>query len=139
VLDWSDIQLRRRYNGLRAYSQTKLANVLFTAELNRRLGATSSVRAFAADPGLVKTDIGLKGMPRLVQWIWQQRRAGGISPEAAAQGIVFLLGEPSIQNTHAVYWRHGKPRMPSRQAQDRPAAQRLWALSERMTGMAARE
>ncbi len=137
VLNWNDIQLRRRYNGLRAYSQTKLADVLFTAELNRRLGADSTVRAFAADPGLVKTDIGLKGTPALVQWIWERRRAGGISPEEAARGIVFLLGEPSIQNSHAVYWRHGKPRMPSRQAQDRSAAQRLWVLSEHMVGIPA--
>ena len=41
-LNWSDIQLRRRYNGLQAYKQTKLANVLFTAELNRRLGGQSA-------------------------------------------------------------------------------------------------
>lgn len=139
VLNWNDIQLRRRYNGLRAYSQTKLANVLFTAELNRRLGATSNVRAFAADPGLVKTDIGLKETPELVQWIWERRRAGGISPEEAARGIIFLLGEPSIQDTQAVYWRHGRPRTPSREAQDRSSAQRLWTLSEQMVGIAVRD
>ncbi len=137
MLNWSDIQLRRRYNGLRAYNQTKLANVLFTAELNRRLGAASRVRAFAADPGLVKTDIGLKGTPGLVKWIWERRRADGIPPEEAARGIVFLLGESSIQNTHAVYWRHSKPRSPSREALSGSAAQRLWTLSEQMCGIAA--
>lgn len=137
VLNWNDIQLRRRYNGLQAYSQTKLANVLFTEELNRRLGGTSRVRAFAADPGLVRTDIGLKGTPGLVQWIWKRRRAGGIAPEEAARGIVFLLGEASIQDARALYWRHGRPRVPSRQAQDRSAAQRLWVLSEQMVGMSA--
>ena len=136
-LNWADIQLRRHYNPLLAYKQTKLANVLFTAELNRRLGTHSKVRTFAANPGLVNTEIGLKGTPGLVQWIWQRRRAGGIPPAEAARGIIFLLGEASIQETRSVYWRHGKPRSPSRQALDQPSALRLWALSEQMCGAAA--
>jgi retinol dehydrogenase 12 len=135
-LHWADIQLRRRYNGLQAYNQTKLANVLFTVELNRRLGAGSRVRAFAADPGLVKTDIGLKETPGLVQWIWERRRAGGISPAEAARGIVFLLSEPSIQDSRHAYWKHGRPQSPSRQALDAAAAQRLWAISAQMCGTA---
>ncbi|MCX6033099.1 MAG: SDR family NAD(P)-dependent oxidoreductase [Chloroflexi bacterium] len=137
-LNWTDIQLRRSYNGLQAYKQTKLANVLFTAELNRRLGARSGVRAFAADPGLVNTEIGLKGTPGLVQWIWERRRAAGIPAAEAARGIIFLLGEAAIQDTRDLYWKHGKPQSPSRQALDRPAAERLWALSERMCGAVVR-
>jgi len=135
-LNWTDIQLRRHYNGLLAYQQTKLSNVLFTVELNRRLGPQSRVRAFAADPGLVKTDIGLKGTPALVQWIWERRRAGGISPAEAARGIVFLLSEPSVRDSSQVYWKHGRPQPPSRQALDVAAAQRLWAISAQMCGMA---
>ena len=133
-LNWSDIQLRHHYNGLLAYKQAKLANVLFTAELNRRLAPTSPVAAFAADPGLVNTEIGLKGTPGLVRWIWQRRRAGGIPPAEAARGIVFLLGENSIQDARDVYWRHGQPLKPSKAALDPFAAQRLWALSEQMCG-----
>jgi NAD(P)-dependent dehydrogenase (short-subunit alcohol dehydrogenase family) len=134
-LRWDDIQLRRRYNGLLAYNQTKLANVLFTAELNRRLGPRAAVRAFAADPGLVRTDIGLKGTPGLVQRLWTLRRAGGISAAEAAQGIVFLLGEAAIQGSDQVYWKHGRPQSPSPQALDMAAAQRLWALSAQMCGI----
>jgi retinol dehydrogenase 12 len=135
-LNWADIQLRRRYNGLQAYNQTKLANVLFTVELNRRLGPQSRVRAFAADPGLVNTDIGLKGTPGLVQWLWKRRRAGGISAAEAARGILYLLGDPSILDSRQVYWRQGKPQPPSRQALDLAAAQRLWAISTQMCGTA---
>ena len=134
-LKWEDIQLRRGYNGLRAYQQTKLANVLFTLELNHLLGPLSSVRAFAADPGLVKTDIGLKGTPALVRWVWARRRAGGVSPEEAAAGIVFLLNEPSIQNSMELYWRNGVSRAASPFALDRAAAHRLWSLSEQMCGI----
>jgi NAD(P)-dependent dehydrogenase (short-subunit alcohol dehydrogenase family) len=140
-LNWQDIQLRRRYDGLRAYSQTKLANILFTLELNRLLGAQSRVRAFAADPGLVKTDIGFKGTPALVRWIWERRRAGGVEPEVPAEGITYLLGAPALQDSHEVYWklatRDAKcaAQKSSRQARDVSAAQRLWSLSKKMCGI----
>jgi len=134
-IDWQDPQQRRRYNGLRAYGVTKLANVLFTLELNRRLGAGSPVRAFAADPGLVKTDIGLKGTPGLVQTVWKWRRSGGIPAIEAAEGVVFLLTEPGIQDASALYWKHSRPRRTSKEAQDAQSAARLWELSEHLCGM----
>lgn len=133
-INWSDPQLRRRYDGLQAYGNTKLANVLFTQALNQRLGTASTVRAFAADPGLVKTDIALKGTPPIVNWFWKIRRSGGISPAETAVGIVFLLTEPGIQNSPACYWKHSHPRRPSRPARDLASADRLWALSEKMCG-----
>jgi retinol dehydrogenase-12 len=134
-LKWDDIQLRRRYNGLLAYRQTKLANVLFTAELNRRLGPGSSIKAFAADPGLVKTDIGLKNNPGLVAWIWKRRRAGGISPAEAAKGIAYLVSEPSIQDSAEIYWKHASPKTPDPFALEEKNARHLWSLSERMCGI----
>jgi NAD(P)-dependent dehydrogenase (short-subunit alcohol dehydrogenase family) len=133
-LHWDDPQLRRRYNGLTAYGTTKLANILFTLELNRRLGAGSSVRAFAADPGLVKTDIGFKGTPPIAGWVWKWRRSGGIEPEEAARGICFLASEPSIQDAADLYWKHSQPKRASRRAVDSAAAQRLWELSAQMVG-----
>lgn len=135
-LNWDDIQHRRHYNGLRAYGSTKLANVLFTMELDRRMGTQFPVRAFAADPGLVRTDIGFKGTPAFANWVWKLRRTGGISAEQSAEGIVYLLTEPSLQTASACYWKHGRPKSPSRLAQDFLAASRLWALSEQMTGLA---
>lgn len=134
-LNWKDIQLRRRYNGLRAYGSTKLANVLFTQEINRLLGEKSTVRAFAADPGLVQTDIGLKGNPGLVNWIWKLRRSGGISAQESARGIVYLLTEQGIQGADDPYWKHGKPKKPSRRAEDEQAATRLWQISCQMCGL----
>jgi NAD(P)-dependent dehydrogenase (short-subunit alcohol dehydrogenase family) len=140
-LNWDDLQLRRHYNGLRAYENTKLANVLFTLEFNRRIGPTSQIRAFAADPGLVKTDIGLKGTPALVRKVWQWRRRGGVSPEKSAAGIVLLLGDLAPHGTNtpqdwpAVYWKDGRPQPASPLAMDRQAAARLWRQSERMCGI----
>lgn len=135
-LNWEDPQLRRRYNGLRAYENTKLANVLFTLELNRRLGSESpAVRAFAADPGLVKTDIGMKGTPAIARWVWKLRRSGGITAEESARGIVTLLTDPAIQDSPEIYWKHGQPKRASRRAYDREAANKLWELSARMCAL----
>jgi retinol dehydrogenase 12 len=134
-LCWNDLQLRRGYNGLLAYKQTKLCNVLFTAELRRRLGKGSSVGAFAADPGLVFTEMGFKGNPGLVRWIWDRRRRSGIMPEQSARGVVFLAIEPAIQDSAEIYWKHGQPKTPSPYAMDKDAARRLWEISAQMCGI----
>ena len=136
-LNWDDIQLRRHYNPLRAYGQTKLANVLFTLELDRRLRKRSSVRAFAADPGLVNTELGLKSNSFLARWAWDLRRRGGITSEESARGVVFLATEPSIQDADAVYWKHGHPKAPSSYATNSEAAAQLWRLSAQMCGLDA--
>lgn len=135
-LRWQDIQLRKNYNGLLAYKQTKLANVLFTAELNRRLGQNSTIRAFASDPSLVKTDIGLKSGSALARWVWKLRRAGGVEPVVSAKGIVFLTLEPSIQDSPAIYWKDSRPKAPNPYALDPVNGWRLWEISAQMCGLA---
>jgi NAD(P)-dependent dehydrogenase (short-subunit alcohol dehydrogenase family) len=134
-LKWKDIQLRHGYNCLLAYKQTKLANVLFTAELNRRLENKSSLRAFAADPGLVFTEMGFKGNPALVRWIWDRRRRAGVPPQQSARGVVYLATEVSIQNSPEIYWKDSHPKAPDRYALNEEAARRLWNLSEQMCGI----
>ncbi len=136
-LNWRDIQLRRHYNPLRAYNQTKLANVLFTLEFNRRYAATSHMRAFAADPGLVNTEIGLKSNSFVARWVWSIRRRGGVTPETAAAGLVFLATEPSIQDSTEIYWKNGKPKTPSIHALNPQSARQLWELSAQMCGVSA--
>lgn len=136
-LNWDDLQLRRHYNGLLAYKQTKLCNVLFTAELNRRLGKGSTVRTFAADPGLVRTDIGLKGNPPLIRWIWARRASAGIPAEESAKGVVFLATEETIQDSQEIYWLHGKPKAPSAYALNADIANHLWEVSAQMCGITA--
>lgn len=137
-IQWDDPQLRRRYNGLAAYGNTKLANILFTLELNRWLGSGSRVRAFAVDPGLVKTDIAMKGTPPLVGWLWKVRRSGGTGAEVPARCIKYLLMDASVQTSTQIYWKNCRPAHASRNALDTDAATRLWALSERQCGMAER-
>jgi NAD(P)-dependent dehydrogenase (short-subunit alcohol dehydrogenase family) len=134
-LNWDDIQLRRHYNPLRAYNQTKLANVLFTVELDRRLRANSRARAFAADPGLVNTEIGLKSNSWIARRVWDLRRRGGMTPEESAKGIVYLATEPSLQAAGDLYWRHGQPKAASSYALNAEVALELWKLSSQMCGL----
>jgi retinol dehydrogenase 12 len=129
-LKWSDLQLRRSYNGLAAYQNTKLANILFTVELNRQLSNQGNLRAFAADPGLVNTMIGGKGTPALIRWFWGLRSAGGTDTTVPAAGIVYLLTEPSIQNSPHHYWKDCRPKQPAHKAVNHELAMRLWQTFE---------
>jgi NAD(P)-dependent dehydrogenase (short-subunit alcohol dehydrogenase family) len=135
-MHWKDVLLRKHYNCLLAYKQSKLANVLFATELNRRLGkAGSSIRAYAVDPGLVNTDIGLKGTDGIVRKIWQIRSRGGTPVEQPAHSISFIASEPAARRTEGVYWKDCAPLKPSRYSQLEDAGSRLWELSERMCGI----
>ena len=134
-IHWKDVMYRKNYNTLLAYKQSKLANVLFSYEFNRRYGNGSGPRAFAIDPGLVNTRIGLKGTSGLVRWIWDRRRQGGSSPEKGAETVVHIATDPSVSDTKEVYWKDRQPLSPSKYAQRAFEASRLWALSEQLCGI----
>ncbi len=135
-MHWSDVMYRRGYNTLLAYKQSKLANVLFTVELNRRLKDTP-MRGYAIDPGLVRTDIGLKGTGGLVSWIWRLRlrSAGGQTPEQGAATLVHVASCPEVSGSLESYWRDCRPTAPDAYALRPEEAARLWELSERLCGI----
>lgn len=138
-LRWNDIMLRKHYNTLLAYKQTKLANVLFVTELNRRLAAAgSSIKAFALDPGLVNTDIGFKGTSGIARIVWQFRSKGGTPPEIPARSMAYLALDPVPRSTGKIYWKDCRPKEPSAYSQRPDIAKRLWELSERMCGIVGR-
>lgn len=134
-LNWTDIQGLGRYNPLKAYKYTKLANVIFTSELNRRLGPDSHVRCAAADPGLVNTGIGEKSGSLIAKKIWGRRRKKGITAEQSAAGVLKLLLETDLSQTSEIYWKHGKPKKPNPFALDKDNGWRLWEISAQMTGI----
>jgi NAD(P)-dependent dehydrogenase (short-subunit alcohol dehydrogenase family) len=135
-MHWKDVLLRKHYNCLLAYKQSKLANVLFATELNRRAGKVgSSIRAYAVDPGLVNTDIGLKGTDGIVRKVWKIRSRSGTPVEQPAHSISFIAAEPAARKTEGVYWKDCTPLKPSRYSQSEDAGTRLWELSERMCGI----
>jgi NAD(P)-dependent dehydrogenase (short-subunit alcohol dehydrogenase family) len=134
-LRWNDIQLRKHYSGLRAYKQTKLANVLFSAEFNRRYAARTGIQAFVADPGLVRTEIGLKSSGGLAKLVWRVRMAQGRPSREGAETSLFLATDPTVYNSGQLYWRNNMPLAPDPLALNQTAAERLWQISERMCGI----
>ncbi len=116
------------YFGLDRYQVTKLANVLFTFELNRRL-ANTRIRAFSVEPGLINTAIGSKGSGALASFVWKYRRKKGRSADIPAQTVLFLCSEPSLQDTRDYNWRDCHPKAPSRKAQQADLARKLWQKS----------
>ena len=134
-INWADVMFRKGYNTLLAYKQSKLANVMFTYELNRRLDGDGQIKAYAVDPGLVNTKIGMKGTSGLVRWVWDRRRKKGMSPEESAKRITYLALEKGINNDVSAYWKDFKPVLPSSYSMREDEAERLWDLSERLCGL----
>jgi NAD(P)-dependent dehydrogenase (short-subunit alcohol dehydrogenase family) len=92
-INWKNPMNRKHYNCINAYKQSKLANVLFSYEINRRFSEQLNIHAYAVDPGLVNTGIGEKRTGGLVKWFWGMRRKHGISPEQASETITYLASE----------------------------------------------
>ncbi len=131
-IDFDDIQAQKRYGTFRAYGISKLANVLFTRELARRLEGTG-VTVNAMHPGLVATNFAAQG-PRVLQWIF---RWFGLSPEKGARTAIYLATAPEVEGVSGKYFYKQKEVRPAAAALDDSAARRLWELSEAMTGLAA--
>ena len=134
-MHWADVMYRRGYFILLSYKQSKLANVLFSAEFNRRYGPGSRLRAYAADPGLVNTGMGGKGTGGLVAWFWNRRRKEGAAPEQGAATVVYLAAQAELPEPDAVYWKDCRPLAPDSYALREDAAARLWQLSARLCGI----
>jgi len=79
-INFDDHNLRNSYHGLKAYGQSKLANLLFTYELHR-LKKHDHVSVYCVQPGLVKTDIGVKHTNPFHSFMWKLRRLSGVTPE----------------------------------------------------------
>lgn len=122
--------------GGRAYGQSKLSNIMFTYELARRL-AGSGVTANALHPGSVATSIGENngGLMGLAMKIIHRF---AIPPEEGADTIIYLASSPEVEGISGQYWESRRPIRSSPASYDEAAQKRLWDISERMTGLAAR-
>ncbi len=120
------------FHHLRTYSATKLLNILFTAELSRRLGG-SAVTANAADPGFARTGLG-RDATGAFRLFLAAARPFQLSPDRAATTPVHLATSPAVAGVTGAYFEKCRPVEPSALARDRELAGRLWTLSERLVG-----
>jgi NAD(P)-dependent dehydrogenase (short-subunit alcohol dehydrogenase family) len=129
---FDDLQSEKVYVSLEAYARSKLANLLFTRELARRLAGTGVV-VHAAHPGAVRSGFGMDGDLGGVQGVGNRVvRVFEITPEAGARTSVFLASSPQAGTTSGGYWVRRRPGHASRQARSEPAAGRLWQTSEEL-------
>lgn len=132
-IDLGDLERPRHYRGLRAYSQSKLANLLFTLELARRLEGTG-VTVNALHPGFVATNIfAANGVPG---WVMRQSaRWFAITPEQGAETSIYLASSPEVATISGRYFYRRRPIAPSSLAQDADLARELWERSAALTGL----
>ncbi len=117
------------YQGLRAYSQSKLGNVLFTKELARRwqhLGITAN----ALHPGVIRTSIGNRHGSGWVTWLWNLGKPFMATPEKGASTSVFLSTSEIVEGESGKYFVNSQEVMPSKDSQDPRLAAKLWQVSE---------
>jgi NAD(P)-dependent dehydrogenase (short-subunit alcohol dehydrogenase family) len=133
-INFDDLQFERgHYSSFKAYSQSKLANVLFTKELSRR-SKGSGVTANCFHPGGVRTNLVQSG-PWYYRFVWKIISPFLISPERGADTAIYLASSSEVEGKSGKYFAKRKEVRLSDNATDQNAAVRLWRLSEDLTGI----
>ena len=135
-INFDDIEFKRTsYNGITAYGQSKLANILFTKELASRLRESengSHVTANCFHPGAVRTSL-VRDNPWYYRLIWTVAGSFFLSPEKGADTALFLASSSSVNGITGGYFVKRKQVKPSKAADDKETAVQLWKTSETMT------
>jgi NAD(P)-dependent dehydrogenase (short-subunit alcohol dehydrogenase family) len=133
TLDFDDLQGERRYRGFRMYGRTKLANIVFSYELARRLDGTG-VTVNCLHPGAVATGLG-RNNGVLAKAAYSLLAPFLRSPERGAETVVYLASSPDVEGVTGKYFIDCRPRESSRESYDDSAARHLWETSARLTGV----
>ncbi|MGH9876930.1 MAG: SDR family oxidoreductase [Nitrososphaerales archaeon] len=130
-MDFDDLQGQKNFGVFRAYSQSKLANVLFTYELARKLEGTG-VTVNAVHPGVVRTNLGRDstGIVRLGFSVMQPFLK---TPEQGAATSVYLASSPEVEGVTGKYFVNKKEVSSSKESYGEAVARRLWEVSEQLT------
>jgi retinol dehydrogenase 14 len=133
-IDFDDLQGTRNYSGQRAYSQSKLASIMFTNELARRLEGTG-VTATAVHPGVVRTNFGAEDQARFFAAISGAVRPLLKTPAHGAQTPVYLASSPDMEGVTGQFFANRKPKTANKIAYDTGMTARLWQVSADLVGM----
>ncbi len=135
-ISFDDLQATRKYSPMGAYGASKLANILFTRALAKRLQGTE-VTATCLHPGFVRTNFGRNvDMPPLLKQIFAVIARFARSPEKGAETVIYLASSPQVQGASGGYYFDCTLTPPTSAAQDDDAAEHLWQVSERLVGIA---
>jgi len=136
-MHWDNLQGERFYFSQQAYAQSKLANLLFVYELARRLEG-SGVTVNAVNPGLVHTNICMDSgwLIRTVKRMMD--RFSAVSPEEGSDTGIWLASSPDVEGVSGCYFQGRHAVRSSRASYDAAAQQRLWRISEELTGLSGK-
>lgn len=136
-INFDDLQGTVGYSGAVAYNQSKLANVLFTYELARRVDA-SEVTANVLHPGLVSTTFGSEDPARYQRILVPIIRPFMSSPARGATTSIWAASAPALRGRTGLYLKDSTARRSSRSSYNAADAARLWRVSADLAGLAAR-
>jgi len=137
-INFDDLQGERRYSGQQAYNQSKLANVMFTYELARRLAGTG-VTATVLHPGVVRTGFAAEDPSPMWRVFLPLVRLFLKSTRKGAATSIYLAASPEVEGITGKYFADSKPKTSSRSSHDTAAAARLWQISVDLVGRTAGE
>ena len=132
-LDFNDLQSANKYRGFPVYGRSKLANILFTSELARRLAGTG-VAANSLHPGFVATRFGDQS-GGFFSYVVRAAKVFAISPEKGAETIIYLASSDEVTNVSGKYFYKCCPATPTKEAQDDESAKRLWLETAKLAGI----
>jgi retinol dehydrogenase 14 len=133
-IEFDNLQGVRNYSGQRAYSQSKLASVMFTNELARRLEGTG-VTATSVHPGVVRTNFGAEDQAWFFALVSGLVRPLLKTPAQGACTPMYMASSPEMDGVTGQFFANRKPKAANKAAGDRGAAARLWDISSRLVGM----
>lgn len=133
-IDFSDIMMMNRYHNLTAYARSKLMNNLFVKEFARR-SPDPNISIFAFDPGLVRTEIGLKNTKGIESIVWKWRMKGGVDPSVPASFLVYHALNQNTEFPNGSYLKGRLPIRPSRSSDREDLGKRLWEESLKLAGI----
>jgi NAD(P)-dependent dehydrogenase (short-subunit alcohol dehydrogenase family) len=133
TINFNDLGSERRYRTFGAYSQSKLANILFSYELARRLSGTG-VAVNCLHPGGIASGLWTNNGP-LARFIMKAGSPFLKTPEQGAQTTIYLAASPEVEGVTGKYYANCREKTSNKESYDPNIAQRLWEVSERMTGV----
>jgi retinol dehydrogenase 14 len=135
-IDFEDLQGERNYSEQKAYPQSKLASVMFTYELARRLEGTG-VTATVLHPGVSRTGFGAEDPSRIFKLLVPLWRPFMKTPQQGAGTSIELASSPKVEGVTGKYFANGRPQTSNKASYDRDAATRLWQVSAGLVGLTA--
>ncbi len=133
-INFDDLKGEKHFSGFDAYSQSKLANILFTYELSKKLKGTG-VTANCLHPGVIRTNLGRHQSSVLFRAGYRFVSLFFSSPAKGSQTVIYLASSPDVDGVSGKYFFKKKEKKSSAESYDDAAAERLWKLSAQLTGL----